>query len=53
RAQFIAWTSTLYFHSTHKETASKCAAGRGTWFIQDAHFLDWLSGKLRFLWCPG
>ncbi|KAJ7579995.1 hypothetical protein C8J56DRAFT_274403 [Mycena floridula] len=53
RAQFLAWISCLDFHSTHMETASKRTPGTGTWFIQDAHFLDWLSGKLRFLWCPG
>ncbi|KAJ7577169.1 hypothetical protein C8J56DRAFT_1171043 [Mycena floridula] len=53
RAQFLAWISCLDFHSTHMETASKRTPGTGTWFIQDSHFLDWLSGKLRFLWCPG
>ncbi|KAJ7572128.1 hypothetical protein C8J56DRAFT_876788 [Mycena floridula] len=35
------------------ETAAKRTVGTGTWFIQDPCFLDWLSRKLRFLWCPG
>ncbi|KAJ7580027.1 hypothetical protein C8J56DRAFT_714823, partial [Mycena floridula] len=47
------WISNLDFHSTHKETASKRAVGTGTWFIQDHRFVDWLSRKVRFLWCPG
>ncbi|KAJ7577221.1 hypothetical protein C8J56DRAFT_799083, partial [Mycena floridula] len=47
------WISCLDFHSIHIETASKRTPGTGTWFIQDSRFLDWLSGKLRFLWCPG
>ncbi|KAJ7580023.1 hypothetical protein C8J56DRAFT_274507 [Mycena floridula] len=53
RMQFLAWISCLDFHSTHMETASKRTPGTGTWFIQDSRFLDWLNGKLRFLWCPG
>ncbi|KAJ7577171.1 hypothetical protein C8J56DRAFT_799150, partial [Mycena floridula] len=53
RAQFLVWISSLDFHSTHMEIASKRTVGTGTWFIQDPRFLDWLSGKLRFLWCPG
>ncbi|KAJ7572901.1 hypothetical protein C8J56DRAFT_805942, partial [Mycena floridula] len=49
----LDWISTLDFHATQRETLAKHAAATGEWFIQDSLFLDWLSGELRFLWCPG
>ncbi|KAJ7582131.1 ankyrin repeat-containing domain protein [Mycena floridula] len=51
--KFADWLSRLDFQTTQQHLISQWTPGTVDWFIEDATFKDWTTGKFNVLWCPG